>query len=185
MMVILWAVIALGAAFGVMIVVVRQARRVLPPIVLPAGEQMPTTALQRLTWQSLGPIFLLTMAAGAVVAYNDVSVWWDNDAVRLTATGLLLAALAVFAYYSSRIQIWIIRDDGTLDERDRAILASAPAGQAPAMMVTLAAWMIGLIEKYHVSHLVPSAYLYLIFWSLLMVSILAMLAGVVIGYRRS
>lgn len=105
--------------------------------------------------------------------------------MRLSATGLLLAALAVFTYYIGRVRMWIIRDDGTLDERDRAILSSAPVGQAPAMMVTLAAWMIGLSERYHVSHLVPSAFLYLIFWSLLMVSILATLAGVVIGYRRS
>ena len=56
------------------------------------------------------------------------------------------------------------RDDGALDERDRAILASAPAGQAPAMMVTMAAWMIGLIETYHASHLVPSAFRYHMFW---------------------
>jgi hypothetical protein len=77
------------------------------------------------------------------------------------------------------------RDDGTLDERDRTILASAPAGQAPAMMVTMAAWMIFLIETFHASHFIPSVFLYLIFWSLLMVSILALLAGVVISYRRS
>ncbi len=182
---ILWSIIVLGAAFGVLYVVVRRAQRTLPPIVLPSGETMPSTALQRLAWQSLAPIFLLTLAAAAVVAYNGTSVAWENDAVRLSATGLLLAALAVFTYYISRVRTWIIRDDGTLDERDRAILASAPAGQAPAMMVTLAAWMIFLIETYHASRLVPSAFLYLIFWSLLMVSILALLAGVVIGYRRS
>lgn len=182
---ILWSIIVLGAAFGVLYVVVRRAQRTLPPIVLPAGETMPSTALQRLAWQSLVPIFLLTLAAAAVVAYHGALIAWEVDAVRLSATGLLLAALAVFTYYISRVRIWTIRDDGTLDERDRAILTSAPAGQAPAMMVTLAAWMIGLIEAYHASHLIPSVFLYLIFWSLLMVSILAMLAGVVIGYRRS
>ncbi len=129
---ILWSIIVLGAAFGVLYVVVRRAQRTLPPIVLPSGETMPSTALQRLAWQSLAPIFLLTLAAAAVVAYNGTSVAWENDAVRLSATGLLLAALAVFTYYISRVRTWIIRDDGTLDERDRAILASAPAGQAPA-----------------------------------------------------
>lgn len=185
MTVILWGIIVLGAAFGVLYVVVRRAQRTFPPVVLPPGEAMPSTALQRLAWQSLVSIFLLTVAAAAMVAYHGVSVSWDNDAVRLSAAGLLLAALAVFTYYISRVRVWIIRDDGTLDERDRVILASAPAGQAPAMMVTLAAWMIGLIETYHASHLIPSVFLYLIFWSLLMVSILALLAGVVIGYQRS
>jgi len=185
MKLIFWSILALGAAFGVLYVVVRRAQRGLPPLVLPPGEAMPTTALQRLAWQAVVAILLLTLAAAVIVSYNGVAIAWDDDTVRLSATGLLLAALAVFTYYLSRVRLWIIRDDGTLDERDRAILASAPAGQAPAMMLTLAAWMIGLIEAYHASHLVPSAYLYLIFWSILMVSILALLSGVVIGYRRS
>jgi hypothetical protein len=184
MHVILWIVIALGAAALAMFIMVRRAQRVLPPIVLPPGEHLPKTALQQLALQTLAPVSMLTLAAVAVVAYHGADVWWDNDRVRLTATGLLVAALAVFTYYITRVRIWIIRDDGTLDERDRAILASAPAGQAPAMMVTLAAWMLSLVERYHATHLVPSPYLYLIFWSLLMVSILAALAGVVIGYRR-
>ena len=184
MTVILWIVLALGVAFVALYIMVRRAQRQLPPLVLPPGETMPTTAMQRLAWQTLVPILLLTLAAAAVVVHHGADVAWANDRVRLTATGLLLAGLAVFTYYITRVRIWIIRDDGTLDERDRAILASAPAGQAAAMMVTLAVWMIGLTETFRATHLVPSAYLYLIFWSLLMVSILAMLAGVVIGYRR-
>lgn len=184
MTVILWIILALGAAFGALYAVVRRAQRQLPPLVLPPGETMPTTAMQRLAWQTLVPVLLLTLAATAVVVHHGVDVWWNNDRVRLTATGLLLAGLALFTYYIIRVRIWIIRDDGTLDERDRAILASAPAGQAPAMMVTLAAWMIGLTESFRATHLVPSAFLYLIFWSLVMVSILAMLSGVIIGYGR-
>jgi len=146
MRLVLWSVIALGAAFGVLYVVVRQAQRALPSVVLPPGETMPTTALQRLAWQCLVPIFLLTLAAAVVVASHGVSVAWDDDAVRLSATGLLIASLAVFTVYISRVRMWIIRDDGTLDERDRAILASAPAGQAPAMMVTAA--LAGVVIGY-------------------------------------
>jgi hypothetical protein len=181
----LWIVIAIGAAFAASLIMVRRAQRVLPPIVLPAGEKMPTTALQRLAWQCLGPVLVLTLAAAAMVAYHGVDVWWSNDHVRLTATGLLLAALGVFTYWIARVRMWLMRDDGTLDERDRGILSAAPAGQAPAMMVTLAAWMISLTETYQATHLVPSAFLYLIFWSLLMVSILASLVGILVGYRRS
>ena len=185
MKVILFSVIALGAAFVVFFIAVRRAQRRLPPIVLAPGEKLPTTPLQRLAQRCLVLILLPTLAAAAVVVYHGVQVWWDSDPVRLTATGLLLLALGVFAAYGVRIGIWTARDDGTLDERDRAILASAPAGQAPAMLVTLAAWMIGLIEAYHGAGAVPSLFLYLIFWSCLMVSVLALLAGVVIGYRRS
>lgn len=182
---ILWIVLSLGAAFVASYVFVRRAQRVQPRIAMPTGETMPTTALQRLAWQVFVPALVLTKAAAAVVAYHGADVAWDNDTVRLTATSLLLAALGVFTYYIARVRLWLMRDDGTLDERDRAILASAPAGQAPAMMVALALWMIALTERYHATHLVPLAYLYLIFWSLLMIGILATLAGVIIGYRRS
>jgi hypothetical protein len=185
MHVVFWIVLALGAAFIASFIVVRRAQATLPPIAMPAGESMPMTALQRLAWQVLVPTFTLVAAAAAIVAYYGANVWWDDDRVRLTVTFVLLAALGAFTYYLARVRLWLTRDDGTLDERDRAILSSAPAGQAPAMMVTMAAWMISLTEMYHATHLVPSSYLYLIFWSLLMVSILASLAGVVIGYRRS
>lgn len=185
MKLILFGIIALGAALGLMYFSVRSAQRRLPPIVLPAGEKMPATVLQRLAAVTLAITLLFTIAAVAVVAYNGADVFWDNDTVRLTTTGLLLAALVAFAIYNGRVWRWTARDGGPLDERDRVILAAAPAGQAPAMIVTLAAWMIGLTETYRSTQLIPSVFLYLIFWSLLMVSVLGLLAGVVMGYRRS
>jgi len=185
MKVIFYSIIALAAAFFAFYIPVRRAQRRLPPIELPPGESMPVTPLQRLARRSLGLVLALTLAAAAVVVLSGVQAWWESDAVRLSATGLLLAALLVFTFYTSRIWSWTARDDGSLDERDRAILAGAPAGQAPAMLVTLAAWMIGLIETHQGTHMVHSAFLYLIFWSCLMVSVLAQLAGVVTGYRRS
>lgn len=182
---ILFVLIALGAAFGVFYFAVRSAQRQLPPLVLQPGEVMPKTALQRLAQRSLVLMLIPTLASAAVVLYHGADVAWENDHVRLTATGLLLAALAVFTYGQSRIALWRTRGEQTLDERDRAILASAPAGQAPAMIVTLAAWMIALTERFHDTHLVPSVFLYMMFWSCLMVSALALLAGIIVGYRRS
>jgi hypothetical protein len=44
--------------------------------------------------------------------------------------------------------------------------------------------MIYLAETFHETHLVPSAYLYAMFWTLLMVSVIASLVGILIGYRR-
>jgi hypothetical protein len=184
MNVVLWSILALGVAFGVVYIVIRRAQQRIPPLELPPGESMPTTALQRIARQTLMLASCLTLAAGAIVAYCGAQVFWDDDQVRLTVTALLIAALAVFTVYMSRVARWTTRDDGTLDERDRAILASAPAGQAPAMIVTLAAWMIGLTETYRDTHMVPTVFLYLMFWSCLMVSVLALLAGVVIAYRR-
>ncbi|MBL0170300.1 MAG: hypothetical protein IPP90_06130 [Gemmatimonadaceae bacterium] len=184
MNVILLGIIAVGAAFGVVFFTVRRAQRRMPPLQLAPGESMPTTALQRSARNTLLLASLITVVAAGVVATHGAQVFWDNDSVRLTVTGLLIAALAVFTVYMGRVSMWMTRDDGTLDERDRAILATAPAGTGPAMLVTLAVWMIGLTEAYQSTHLVPSVYLYLIFWSCLMVNVLAQLAGVMLGYRR-
>ena len=110
----------------------------------------------------------------------------NHQAPSTTLWGVLTAvtvALGGYTYWIARVRMWMIRDD-TLDERDRAIIAAAPAGQAPAMMVALAAWLIYLVETFHTTHLVPSAYLYAMFWTVLLTSVLAALLGVLVGYRR-
>lgn len=185
MKIVFWLIIALVLAFAAFYFPVRLAQRRLPAIVLPPGESMPATALQRLARRTLVVVLILTLAAVAVVALNGFEAWWNVDAVRLPATGLLVAALLVFAYYTSRIWSWTARDDGSLDERDRAIAGASAAGQGPAMLVTLAVWMIGLVETHQSTDMIPSGYLYLVFWSCLIVGVIAQLAGVVIGYRRS
>jgi hypothetical protein len=181
---VLWSIAAVVAAIGFAMVIVRRNQRRLPPIVLAPGESMPTTPLQRLARAALAVSGLFAAAAAATVAYHSPQVFWDRDPVRLAVTGLMLAALGVFAMYQVRVASWTARDDGTLDERDRAIIGSAPSGQAPAMIITLAAWLIGLGEAFHGMDAVPLVFVALMFWSSLLVSVLALLAGVVIGYRR-
>ena len=53
------------------------------------------------------------------------------------------------------------------------------------MIVTLAAWSIALVETSQPTHMIPSVFLYLIFWSCIMVSVLALLSGVVLGYLQA
>lgn len=184
MQIILWVILAVVVALGWSFIAVRRTQRMLKRVAVPTGEAMPMTAVQRVVWQALFPTLLFVFAAAATVGYYGVIGVWGNDEVRIVVTLLLLGALGGYTYYITRLRTWLIRDDGTLDERDRAILAAAPAGQAPAMMVAMAAWMIYLVEAYHETHLVPSAYLYAMFWTLLMVSVIASLVGILIGYRR-
>lgn len=182
---VLWIILALGIAATWSFITVRRAQQLFPDVPLPAGEALPTTALQRLARLAFGLTLVPALAAAIVVVYHGVETVWNTDHVRITVTVLNLAALAGFTYYLARVRRWLTTDDGSLDERDRAILAAAPAAQAPAMMVTFGVWMIALIERFQPTHLVPSAFLYAIFWSLLMVSVVALLAGVLIGYRRA
>jgi hypothetical protein len=78
-----------------------------------------------------------------------------------------------------------LRKPGMVDERDRMILDRAPRIQWLAVVFTLVAWVIALTEAYHETHLIPTAYLFVIFMSVLIVSTLAQCLGIVIGYWRA
>jgi hypothetical protein len=84
------------------------------------------------------------------------------------------------------VGVWAAQESGKLDERDRAILARAPAGVGGAMMVVMAVWMIALTEGFRpAGGQMPTYFLYLIFWSCVMVNAMAHIGGVLIAYRRS
>jgi hypothetical protein len=182
---ILWITVALATALVFVYVSARRARAFRPPIVLAPGESMPTTPLQRLVGWALGISLVLALAAAAIVVYHGPQVYWDNDQVRLTVMGVLLAVMGVVSFVVIRTAYWAKQGDTVLDERDRAVLAGASAGQSGAILITLAAWHIGLAETFHGTHLVPMVFLYLIFWSCVVMALLSWLAGIVLGYRHA
>lgn len=184
-MVILYVVAALAASLAVVYFAALRARRLQPALVLPPGEGLPATPLQRLARLGFALTLVCFAVAAGIVMVLGPQEFWDNDRVRLTATGCVLAGLAVFGVVNARAGLWAKSDDGQLDERDRVILSGASTGQAGAMLVTVAAWNIKLAETYHAGGAVPVVFIYLIFWSCMMMSILAWFGGIVIGYRRS
>jgi hypothetical protein len=154
----------------------------LPP--LPTEVRLPVTRLQKLArWTFLVGLVLAGSAAAIVVAYGPQAVY-DTDGLRLPFTFLVLASLVLLLVMLLMAKTWADRGDGTLDERDQAILDRAHIAQAPAMLVTLAAWMVGLMESFRDSGGVPTFYLYLVFWSVLVINMLALPLGVLLGYRR-
>ena len=177
-----WPVLALVAGLGVIWIGVRRGMPRREP--LPDGVVLPTTLVQRVSgWALLAGLLLSAGAAGVVVA-NGPDRTYAEDGVRLLFTLLVLAAVFVVG----GVAIWLGRqgrDTSELDERDRAILARAPAVQGGAMLVTLAVWVIGLMERFHDAGAVPVFYLNLVFWSCLLVNLLALPVGVLAGYRRS
>ena len=180
-----WLVAALLIAGGVVFTSSLATRRLLPAIELPDGETLPKTALQRRAeWALFGVVVLCLVAAGMLL-YFGAERWWDDDTVRLTFTGLLLAALFVYLAFTIGVRSLAGRDDGTFDERDSAIMGRSCAGVGGAMMGVLAVWMIGLVETFVETRLVPSYFLYLIFWSCVMTNVIASLAGILLAYRRA
>jgi hypothetical protein len=181
---ILWITIALAAALVFVYFSARRARALRPPIVLAPGEKMPTTPMQRLAQWALGVSVVLALLAVAVVVYHGPQIYWDDDRVRLTVMGLVLAMMGVLAFVAIRSAQWMARGDAVIDERDRAVLTGAPAGQAGAILITLAIWQIGLAGTYHGNGQVPMVFFYLVFWSCVVMAALSWLAGIVLGYKR-
>jgi len=182
--VILWTVLAVSLVLLAVFLVARLSRGVLPALDLPPGESLPTTRMQRLAFRALCLGAPLIAAAGGIVAWFGPTVYYDDDSVRLPVTFLLIAGMMVLAAPTLLAGAWVGRD-GVLDERDRAILSRAPAGQAAAILIVLAVWIIGLQESYRGQPGIPRVFLYLIFWSCVEVSLLASNIGILIGYRRA
>jgi hypothetical protein len=185
MWVILWGVLALGAG---LIALVLQARRELHhrrDLELPPGEVLGTTALQRQARRYLWLGSVPVVAASGIVVWAGPQTFYGSDPVRITVTMLLLAALFVLAGFAIQARAWSRRQAGPLDERDRDILEKAPKLEGGAMLITLALWVVGLQQTFWGAGAVPLVYLYLVFWSLLMVKSLALPIGVLIGYRRT
>lgn len=185
MAVILWAILALGAGG---LVLGLGARRLLvrrPALDLLPGEELGSTMLERAARVSLIIGLMLAAVAAGLVAWAGPQSFYQRDSLRLGVTMILLAALVVASGFAIRAKAWSRRPDGPLDERDQTILERAPALEGMAMLVTLAVWVVGLQERFLGAGAVPMVYLYLIFWSMLMVKALALPIGVLIAYRRS
>ena len=111
---------------------------------------------------------------GGVNAFNaDVGF-------RLIVDGLWIGGLVVYLILFRSI----VRKPGQFDERDKLIMDRSPRVQWMAVIIALVAWVIALSEAYHDVGQVPVIFLFLIFMSSLIVSMIAQSVGILIGYRR-
>ena len=99
---------------------------------------------------------------------------------------LFIGWLIVYAVLMASILRFRRSGKGTvaIDERDRAILHRAALIQLWAVIFMLLVWAIGLTEVYWDKAAVPIMYMYIIFFSSLVVSTIAQSLGIIIGYWR-
>lgn len=182
---ILWSAAAVASGSVVLWMV---ARAVMPAVSgFADGEPTPSTHLQRAARWSL----LLGVVPALAVAFMLPAVGLERamaDVVlRVALYGLILASLVA----AGGGAWWVARRGReraggvVLDERDRAILERAPAVQSGATIVALAAWTVLLTERYWTVGAVPLGLVQLLFWSCLVVNLLALPAGVLMGYRKA
>lgn len=178
---VLWGLIAVTAGAIFMGVTAWLAAAKSPP--LPPDVDLPRTQLQRSALFTLLIGGALAMTAFGIVFVHGPAEVYEHDAPRLTFTFLMLATLGVFTAMLVLARRWSARGDGSMDERDEAILARAHATQGPAILITMAVWTIGLTETFRGVG-VPTYFLFFVFWSVLVVHLMALPVGILVGYRR-
>ena len=183
MKVLVWGVAALVAGVGVTAFGMRALVQRGAP--LDPDEPLPATPMQRLARAGLMVGGFLSAGLVALVLYFGPERTFEEDPIRIGFTVLLVLILVVFAFLALRLMMWLRRDDGTLDERDQTILTGSHAIRSVAVLLTLVVWIIGLQESFWSEGAVPVVYLNLVFWSCLVVSLVALPVGILIGYRRS
>jgi len=130
-----------------------------------------------------GLVFGIAWAAAMAAIFfvkGGASTFDKDTGFRLIIDGLWIGGLVVYlALFAT-----IMRIPTTFDERDRTIMDRSTRAQWLAVILSLAAWMVGLSEGYHSEGQIPVVFLYLIFISTLAVSSVAQSAGILIGYWR-
>ena len=136
--------------------------------------------LQRRAFYGLLIGFIWIVAIIVVfILKGGVSEFNDDQGFRLTIDGLWIGGLIAYLILFETI----LRRPSHVDERDKLILGKAPRFQWLAVIFSLVAWVIALSEIYHDEGQIPVVFLYLIFMSTLIVSMIGQAVGILIGYR--
>ena len=143
--------------------------------------------MQKRAWWGLAIGILWTAAAIAVfITGGGVDEFTKNQSFRIIMDALFIGWLIVYAVLMASILRFRRSGKGkvSVDERDIAILNRAPIIQLWAIIISLIVWAIGLTEAYWDQGTVPIMYMFIIFFSSLVVSTLAQSLGILIGYWR-
>lgn len=141
----------------------------------------PMPALQRRAWWGLAIGGVTFVAITAILTTKGAAAYWDNDDLRMLVVGIFLGGL--FAYIAVVLLALVKEErDGSLDERDLAILRRASTAQNAAIIITLAGWLTALPKMFHAEGAVPVVYLYLMFGSVILVHMIGQSAGILLGY---
>jgi len=143
--------------------------------------------LQKRAWYGLaiGIVFAIALLA-VFITKGGVTRFTEDQSFRIIIDALFIGWLVVYAIMMASLLNLRRSKKGAvaIDKRDRMILERAPLIQLWAVILSLIAWAIGLTEIYWDAGQVPIMYLYLIFFSSLIVSTLAQSIGILIGYWR-
>jgi len=174
-------VIVFGVVGAVLIVRAWPQAAQLSPEEREEMARAPMPALQKRAWWGLAIGGVTFMAITAILTTKGAAAYWENDDLRLFVVAIFLGGL--FAYVAVVLLALVKEErDGSLDERDQAILRRAATAQSAAIIIALAAWLTALPKMFHSEGAVPVVYLYLMFGSVVLVHMIGQSVGILLGY---
>ena len=118
-------------------------------------------------------IITVFLTQGGIDAFNT------DAEFRLLVDGLWVGGLVAYLILFRTI----IGKPGKYDERDQLIMDRSPRVQWLSVIISLVVWVLVLSEVYHQAGQIPVVFLFLIFMSSLIVSMIAQSVGILLGYR--
>lgn len=140
--------------------------------------------LQKRAWLGLGIGVATTAAIIAVLITKGVTTFHEEQGTRLIVTALFLFGLFSWAVLLAPIFHWPGRVKRLFDERDEIIVRRALQVQLWAVIITMVVWSIALTEAYWGQGEIPIVFPNLMFFSIIIVNMLAQATGILIGYWR-
>ena len=116
-----------------------------------------------------------------ILVDKGAAEYWEHDDLRMLVVAIFLGGIIAHPLASYLFQLRA-ELSGSVDEREAAIQSRAPTIQPPAILLTLAAWLLTLVRRYHDEGAVPMVYLYLIFGSVILVMMITKSLGVLLGH---
>jgi len=170
---------------GMLVAVIAVVRAIPPRPELSPEERAemanaPMSLLAKRAWLGLS-ISALTLVVIAVILFTKgAAAYWDNDDLRSLVVGIFLVGMLGYVF-AVPVVLAFDEERGRLDERDASILRRAATVQWATVILTLGAWLTALPKMFHSEGAVPVVYLYLMFGSVLLVSLFGQALGILIG----
>jgi len=182
-----WLVPILGVVVLMAVVAIAVMIRSWPPrpdVTREERAEMASAPMPRLqisAWWGIGISFATIATIATILVNRGAAAYWENDGLRMLVVMIFLGGL--FAYVGVVLDALAREElEGDLDERDQIILRRAPTAQFAAVLVTVAAWVATLPKMFHDEGAVPVVYLYLMFGSVVIISMWAQSMGILVGY---
>jgi len=140
--------------------------------------------LQKRAWLGLGIGVAMSVAILAIFITKGATSWNEDQGMRLIVYALFIVGVVLYGIVLFLTRRKPGQPEVIMDERDRVIMSRAPMVQLWAVVVSLVIWTIALTEVYWDQGEIPIVFPQLMFFSILIVNVLAQAIGILIGYRR-